>query len=60
MPSQDKDLSCDATHIRETYSAESRVENGPGYGHDLLSWEELHHNGSSGNSPSYTTMRFAG
>lgn len=38
MPSQDEDLSCHATHIREVYSTEeSRVENCLGHGHDLLS-----------------------
>lgn len=33
MPSQDEDLSCHASHIREVYSTEeSLVENGLGHG----------------------------
>ena len=38
MPSEDEDLSCHATHIREVDSTEEReVENGPGHGHNPLS-----------------------
>lgn len=52
MPSHDEDLNYHATHIRKVYRTE---EKGEGQVMDVIAClGELHHNGSSGNSPAHT------